>query len=322
MTETFATSEYVLWAYRLLLGREPENSDAVHTWSETDRRDIVAKFLASPEFQDQNELSGFRRPGENAWFIGELENGTRFWLCHDDNVISPYVARGSYKPAETAFLRRQVRRGMNVLDIGANIGWFTVNMAMLVGPGGRVDAFEPRDDVARCLRRTLAENRLTNALVHCCALAAENGEGLIAFAEQDSALASAHLVVGDEAPAGEATQPVPLRRLDSAIWGGVDFIKLDVAGAERLVLDGGDIVIGRDRPVILSNVDEALLQRTSGISVPDYFSYFEEIEYEVRRILPNGRCGEPAFYRDVEEAGGSLSAACVPAEKSQDILSR
>lgn len=322
MSDTITTPEYVLWAYRLLLGREPDSPASVYDWPDVDRREIVARFLASPEFQDKNESSGFRRPGENAWFIGELENGIRFWLCHDDNVISPHVARGSYKPAETAFLRRQVQRGMNVLDIGANIGWFTVNMAMLVGPGGRVDAFEPRDDVARYLRRTLAENKLTNALVHCCALAAENGEGLIAFAEQDSALASAHLMVGDEAPAGEATQPVPLRRLDLAIWGGVDFIKIDAAGAERLVLDGGDIVIGRDRPVILSAVNEALLQRTSRISVPDYFSYFEEIEYEVRRILPNGRCGEPAFYRDVEDAGGSLSVGCVPAEKSQDVLSR
>lgn len=322
MSDTITTPEYVLWAYRLLLGREPDSPASVNDWPDVDRREIVARFIASPEFQDQNEPSGFRRPGENAWFIGELENGTRFWLCHDDKIVSPHVASGSYKPAETAFLRRQVRRGMNVLDVGANIGWFTVNMAMLVGPGGRVDAFEPRDDLARYLRRTLAENKLANTLVHRCALAAKNAEGLIAFAEQDSALGAAHLVLGDEAPAGEATQAAPLRRLDSAVWGSVDFIKLDVAGAERLVLDGGDIVIGRDRPVILSDVNEALLQRTSGISVPDYFAYFDEIEYEVRRILPNGRCGEPAFYRDVEDAGGSLSAACVPAEKSRDILLR
>jgi len=321
MSEPIPAAEYILWAYRLLLGRDPEDLSVVHSWPETDRQEIVARFLASAEFQEKHEALGSWGNGRRAWFISELENGARFWVRGDDRFVSRGVAGGSYRPAETAFVRRQVRRGMNVLDIGANIGWFTVNMAMLAGPGGRVDAFEPREDVARYLRRTLAENKLDNVVVHRCALAAANGNGAIALDEQDLAPGATHLVTGDEPPPGTTTQQVALRRLDSIVWGGVDFIKIAVEGAEKLVFDGAEIILSRDRPLILCDINETLLQRTSQISVADYLAYFADIDYEIRNLSPTGRCGERVSYDDIA-ADGSLGVACVPAEKAADILLR
>jgi FkbM family methyltransferase len=321
MSENISTADYVLWAYRLLLGREPENIEAVRSWPESERREILAAFLSSAEYRNQQVASASWTAGNPAWFLAEVENGTRFWVRADDTLVSREVALASYKPAETAFVRRQLKRGMNVLDIGATIGWFSVNMAMLVGPEGRVDAFEPRDELARYLRRTVAENRLGNIVVHRLALGRANATGIMTF-DENKPPGSTHLMIGDDPPPGEATQPVPLRRLDSIVWGGVDFIKIDVSGAERLVFDGAEIVLNRDRPLILSEINEALLQRTSRMSVPDYLSYFKEIDYEVRKLMPNGRCGEPASYEDVAETGGSIGVACVPAEKSQQILLR
>ena len=321
MDEPITTTEYVVWAYRLLLGREPEDMAVVEDWPEIDRRTIVARFLASTEFREQNESLGSFVDGRADWFISELENGTRFWIRGNDRFVSRSVADGSHEPAKTAFVRRQVTRGMNVLDIGANIGWFTINMAMLVGSGGRVDAFEPREDIAHYLRRTVAENKLGNVVVHRCALADANGDGTIAFDEQDDNPGSTHLLVG-EPPPGATTKEVALRRLDSMVWAGVDFIKIDVEGAEKLVLDGAEIVLSRDRPLILSGIREPLLRRTSRVSVADYLAYFAGIDYEIRKLLPNGRCGEYVTDEDVAVAGDSLSVACMPAEKAPDVLLR
>ena len=61
----------------------------------------------------------------------ELEDGLRYWPMSGDQYVSPAMATGNYEGMETAFVRRQVRRGMAVLDVGANLGWFTVHLARL-----------------------------------------------------------------------------------------------------------------------------------------------------------------------------------------------
>ena len=322
MVDTIATEDYVLWAYRLLLGRDPENLEALKSWPQSDRREIVAKFLGSAEFQEQYGAAGWSGSSERNWYISELQNGVRFWIRGDDRFISRSVASGDYEPVETAFIRRQVKKGMNVLDIGANVGWFTVNMAMLVGPAGRVDAFEPREDIVHYLRRTITENRLGNVVIHHCALGAENGSAAVTFAGDDGNPGGTYLVFSAEPEPGARLQHVPVRRLDSIVWSGVDFIKIDVEGAEKLVFDGAEILLSRDRPLILSEINEPALRRTSGMAVPDYLSYFAEIDYEVRTLLPTGRCGEPITPLDMATAGNLLSVACIPAEKSREVLLR
>jgi FkbM family methyltransferase len=322
MSEPIAPAEYVLWAYRLLLGREPEDLSVVESWPDAGRREIVARFLASAEFQDQHEAGTWGDGGSGGWLVSEMENGTRFWVRGDDRAVSRRIARGEYAPAGTAFVRRQLRRGMNAVDVGAGVGWFTVNMAMLVGAAGRVDAFEPREDVAHYLRRTVAENRLGNVVVHRCALAAADGNGAIAFDERDLSPGAARLVSGDAAPPGATVRPVALRRLDAIVWGAVDFIRINAEGAEKLVLEGAEILLARDRPVILAEVNEALLQRASQVSAAEYLGCLAEIDYEVRKVTPNGRCGDYASPDDIAAAGGGLSLACIPAERASEILVR
>lgn len=314
-----ATSEYVLWAYRLLLGREPENPDAIN-WPETSRREIVDRFLNSAEFLNRHSPRAWMAETRDFWFITELANGTRLWVRADDEHVSRAVINGAYDPNETAFVRRYLRRGMNVVDIGANIGWFTVNMAALVGPAGHVDAFEPREETAHYLQRTVAENKFGNVAIHRCALSSDDGYGVIILDKDDPRHAAARLAAGD-APAGMMAQQVPLRRLDSVVWGSVHFIKIAVAGAEKLVLDGADLILSRDRPLILSNINNELLLRVSGISGSEYVRYFEDLDYEVRTILPGGRCGERLFEGNADAQAGGLSVACLPAEKVAELTS-
>src|SRR5579885_1247725 len=271
MSDGISASDYALWAYRLLLGREPESLEAVTNFAGRDRREIVGTFLASREFQGQFPWIGETR---NLWFIVEMANGIRFWVNSDDSATSRALVLGNYKPVETAFVRRHVRRGMNVADIGAGVGWFAVNLASLVGPGGHVDAFEPHPELARYLRRTVAENKFANVAVHQCALAETDG--------------------GDtNTPPPDLPADVPVRRLDSMVWGSLHFVRIGAGGAEQLVLNGADLILSRDRPVILSEIDEEALRRVSRIAARDQLRFFEDLDYEVRKILPGGRVGEP-----------------------------
>jgi FkbM family methyltransferase len=310
--DQISTPEYILWAYRLLLGREPEDPAGIHKQPPASRREIVQRFLASAEFRASFDTPEWVLEAKNQWLIVELADGTRFWICPDDRYISRGVIAGAYEPIETAFVRRHVKEGMIVLDIGANIGWYTVLMAKLVGAAGHVEAFEARDELADRLRRTVAENKLDNVSVHQCALAAVDGEGTIVISNDN--FGAAHLI--EPAATGGATQPVALRRLGSVISRAVDFIKIDVEGAEKLVFDGAGAMLRRDRPLILCEINDECLRRTSKLSSIEFQRYFAAAGYEMREVTSDGRCGARLTEADLAKAAGLvLNVGCIPLEK-------
>src|SRR5258705_13199364 len=96
--DPYPTSQYVLWAYRLLLGREPEDPQAVELYPETSRSEVVEKFLSSPEFLRPRE-GDVRSPHRH--YMVELDNGLRFWLLSGDEHVSPGIASGNYEAVET-----------------------------------------------------------------------------------------------------------------------------------------------------------------------------------------------------------------------------
>jgi hypothetical protein len=162
--DPYPTPLYVTWAYRLLLGREPEDPRAAALYAGKSRSELVEIFINSPEFLTRTVVNRIRPPQRR--YMVEHDNGFRFWLLYGDEFVSPPMAAGIYEPPETDFVKRHVRPGMAVVDVGANLGWFTVHLADLVGKDGRVDAFEPRSDLFDLLVKTTAENHLINVTLH------------------------------------------------------------------------------------------------------------------------------------------------------------
>ncbi|MEQ9453428.1 MAG: FkbM family methyltransferase, partial [Phycisphaeraceae bacterium] len=175
----------------------------------------------------------FRVPGSGLRL--DLDLGTYPDCC---------MAFGLYELATARLLRRVVREGDVVVDGGANLGYFTLLMATLVGPaekGGRVHAFEPDPRNRKRLMDHLALNGLEDRVtVHGVALSDRGGWATLhRFVETDSAhnhgMSSLY---GAEEGATEGYD-VETVRLDEVVGGAdVRLMKLDLEGAEPLAVAG------------------------------------------------------------------------------------
>jgi FkbM family methyltransferase len=314
--DRYPTSQYVLWAYRLLLGREPEDTAAVEAYPETSRLAVVDRFITSPEFL----ADGVKhiRPLHRRYMV-ELDDGLRFWLISGDQYVSPGIATGDYEPIETAFVRRHVTDGMAAVDIGANLGWFTAHMAVLVGAYGSVDAFEPRSDLMALLNKTIAENRLSNVTTHNFALGAQNSRGQVIWSVHDVNPGGTNLVSPDFAAPGITAQAVAVRTLDSCISHHVDFVKIDVEGAELLVFKGAERILATDRPLILVEINPSNLIRTSGVSATEFGKFVEKLGYCLYEIATDGSCGNQISPSELSSIQVLVNVAMIPKERAESV---
>jgi FkbM family methyltransferase len=140
---------------------------------------------------------------------------------------------GLYQPAETRFVQRVVAPGWTVVDVGANIGYFTLLFCRAVGPAGRVLAFEPDPDNAAILRENLRLNGYANAQVLELALGDADGSATL-FTNPAN---RGDNRVGIAEP-GFGARAVRVGRYDDLVGGTVDLVKLDVQGGELAVLLG------------------------------------------------------------------------------------
>ncbi|HKX11308.1 MAG TPA: FkbM family methyltransferase [Stellaceae bacterium] len=164
---------------------------------------------------------------------------------------------GTFEVAVLRWLRRIVRPGDAVADVGANIGYHSLVLSHLVGGKGFVHAFEPNPSTADRLQENLALNSCTNVVVHRLALGNVDQQTTI-FAPPD---VNAHGMSSLRAPEdGWQARPCDMRRLDELLAdSSLHLIKLDIQGAEMIALQGASEILERHRPyIILEHEDECL----------------------------------------------------------------
>jgi FkbM family methyltransferase len=150
--------------------------------------------------------------------------------------------------AERFLLRRLLRPGMRVVDVGANIGYYLLFLARAVGSEGALCCLEPEPENLAELERNLRHNRIGNARILPFAAGSEDSE------------VSLHPGInGKVADDGSGSLTVPLRRLDSVLDGPVELIKIDVEGYEGHVLAGAERLLREHHPVLFIEVHPAFL---------------------------------------------------------------
>jgi FkbM family methyltransferase len=187
--------------------------------------------------------------GQVVVVLGEPLAGLR--MCLDMRSGHRRYALGTYEPEICALIQSRLRGGETVLDIGANIGYFTLLMARRVGPSGRVIAFEPVPSVYGVLNENLRLNGCDWALAECMAVAEVEGEGTM-LVEANNPLS----FTGQLSECGDMTVPLVTidRYMERSGLEKLDFAKIDVEGAETRVLQGMTSTLRRWRPRILVEI--------------------------------------------------------------------
>ncbi|HXZ22186.1 MAG TPA: FkbM family methyltransferase [Pseudolabrys sp.] len=167
------------------------------------------------------------------------------------SAITTYVLleQEEWFEKEIGFLRHFLKPGMTAIDIGANLGVYSLRMARLVAPGGRVFAYEPGGEARALLENSRNANGLGNLEVIGLALSDGAREGHLGFA------ASTELRALGSAGTGE---PVHITSLDleGAVhpWSSVDFVKIDAEGEEERILSGGKDFFSTHSPLVMFEI--------------------------------------------------------------------
>lgn len=183
------------------------------------------------------------------------DRGVRIACAPGDFRIAPIETLNffDYEINESAMIENLVSDGDTFFDIGANIGWYSINIATSRRTA-KVYCFEPIPRTYRHLQNNLDLNSVPNVVPHNFGFSNQAGEFTFYYYPEGSGNASSANVTGRNDV--EAVQ-CKVRTLDdyvSETGVRVDFIKCDVEGAELLVYQGGSKAIARDKPIVFSEV--------------------------------------------------------------------
>ncbi len=210
-------------------------------------------------------------------------------------LLSPYyfidrhiLAFGCYDAELHDYLEAHLKPGMICLDVGANMGEVALQMARLVGPGGRVYAFEPVDHVRERLRANVVRNGYeASVLVREEALLDREGPAEIRASLPTAANQGRASLIDDENAFLTQRLPVVTTTLDRFAaresLPRIDLVKVDIQGSEPRMIRGAEKSFERYGPDVLMEVAPWEL-RFEGMTGGDLIRQMEGFGYEAYRI--------------------------------------
>jgi FkbM family methyltransferase len=309
--------------YNTLLNREPDPEGFKHHVSLLDQRRITRhqaamSFITSPEFSNIQKAKGWEqnleyghREGRSPcaadearargqmhqpkeWVWAEIEEDILLRVNLADIHISWNAIRRTFEPAETIFVRNTVQKGDVFLDIGANLGYYTVLAAYLVGETGHVLSFEPMQDLFDSLQRSIRRNGFEDWVqTFNVALGYKECVAFVEYCPETDNWGGPRFLAHRDLLPGHAMAEVQVKRLtDIFTLGRLNFIKMDVEGAEPWVISGCSDLLQQFRPIILSEVNPTALDRVSKASATDYLRQMHDLGYDCYKLESNGTIGE------------------------------
>lgn len=217
-----------------------------------------------------------------------------------------YIFREFYEP-EYTILNRLLEPGMVFVDVGANAGAFSLAAAKLVGNSGCVLAFEPGPNCFQLLCDSVERNKLGNLHVFDVALTNQIGEAVLFmhYGKENSL----GLGAGDS---DDITSYMVKTTTLAAVCrqqniDRIDVMKMDVEGAQQLVMEGGMELIERCRPILLIKNNIGACRRL-GLDPETAFDMVRRIGYQFAEVNQQGAM------RAVENPGQTHHVFCVAEE--------
>lgn len=241
--------------------------------------------------------------------------GHEMFLDPTDSIVSPMLLRdGYFEPYETTLIESVVKPGDVVLDIGANIGYYTLIFARLVGEQGRVYAFEPDPTNFQLLKKNIRANGYHNVVFINKAVAEVSGPLSLYLCPDNK---GDHRIFASEDDRNAI--PIQATTLDEHFTdyqGKIDFIKMDIQGSEGRAVRGMQKLLRKHRDVkIITEFWPAGLRR-SGIEAKEYLADLEGQGFGLYRIDEDEETTESttseellSLYPDTREEFGNLYCA-------------
>ena len=230
--------------------------------------------------------------GENRVLL-RTANGFKMYVASTDVCISPHlILDGVWEEWTEATLRRVVQPGTQILEIGANVGYFTLLLARQTGPAGSVYAFECDPDLAQLAEDNAEINGLADRVTIDRRAVGETA-GSAVFARAQRHRGGGTLVAGlqqiaqlREAEREALTVEVTtVNELVKARGVSFDFVKIDAEGAETWILNGGQTLFanaGHPLMVLMEFCPNFL--RSAGYDPAAELRRFEEWGFKLQRL--------------------------------------
>jgi FkbM family methyltransferase len=214
-----------------------------------------------------------------------------------DSVMRLFIARDGYwEFEESALLRKLVKNGQSIINVGANVGYTTLLLSKLVGTRGQVIAIEPEKLNINLLRRNLFTNHATNVTMIGCAAAAENGQ-IDLFLSPDNA--GDHRTTYNEL--SSSIVKVPCYRLDHILEFAdqIDGLVIDAQGFDHRIIEGASFIHNSKCKFVMTEFWPAGILE-AGDSPQKVFSKYQQM-FESVVDVPSGSDLSTLGYEDALE---------------------
>ena len=281
-----ATEEDIYYCYRLLLKRRPDD-EGFDYWQQRIATEqfsfgkLAAYFSRSLECVTSKAARGLT--------LVELDDFDLYVYEHDWDVGENLIQNRQHEPHVTAFLKKHLREGMTFVDVGANVGYFTLMGAKLVGPTGTTIAIECNPENCELIHLSLHRNQCENAAVFPLAISDSRKPmtfrlGFSNVVVKELTDSASHEAIG-YAPEAVIVQAVTL---DSLLGGEprIDLIKLDIEGSEAKAWRGMQNILSRQRPTIVTEFFPALLREYSQVQPEELLQSVLASGYRIRVVGP------------------------------------
>ncbi len=161
-------------------------------------------------------------------------DGFNIYLDSKDSLgLSVY---GKYEPLEIETIKKEISKGSIFVDIGANIGYHTLQIARHVGKSGHVYAFEPDRELFGILEKNIEENNITNVTLIRKAVSNRVGDAKLYLSETNKA--DYKIYETEEKRKSIKIETTTLDDYFENYKGSIDLIKMDIQGSEYLAFEG------------------------------------------------------------------------------------
>lgn len=210
-------------------------------------------------------------------------HGRKMYLDPNDSL--DLSINHTYEETETALVKKEVKKGDVVLDIGANIGYYTLIFADLVGETGKVYAFEPDPTNFEILVKNIEVNGFKNIIP--VNKAVTNTPGIISFYINKRNTGDNRIVDFEGSGKKIEVESVALDDYFSDYKGSVNFIKMDIQGAEGLALDGMKKLIERNRKIKIISEFWPIEMGKNAVKSIYLLKYFKENDFDFYEVFEN-----------------------------------